>query len=84
MPFSDDIGFEVSRRGFERVDGGINSLLGDFSRQNSRCVEVCERCCGSGVGKVVRRDVNGLYGSYRSVFRVMRSSSLPVSSASVG
>src|SRR4051812_39976513 len=57
---ADEVGLEDRRRRVERVDGGIDALLGDRPRQRGRRVEVGEHRRGRRVGEVVGRDVDRL------------------------
>ena len=66
--FSDDQRIEDSRGGFERVDGRIDTELGDLTAQHGRGIQVGKGRCRSGVGQVIRRDVYGLNGGDGSLF----------------
>lgn len=59
---SDDSGVEHTRLGVEGVDGGVDSELGDSTRQDGRGVEMGEGGSGGGVGQVISGDVDGLDG----------------------
>ena len=62
MLLADDGGIERGARGGQRVDGGVDTELGDGTGKNRRRVEVRERGGRSGVGQVVGGDVDGLNG----------------------
>jgi hypothetical protein len=57
---------ENTRRGVERIDGGIDAQLGNLTRQNGGCVKVGEGCSRCRVGQVVGGHVNGLHGGDRA------------------
>src|SRR3954464_10439760 len=57
---ADDVGLEDRRRRVQRVDRGVDALLGDRARQRRGGVEVREHRGRGRVGEVVGRDVDGL------------------------
>src|SRR4051794_3720432 len=57
---ADDLGLEDRRGGVERVDGGVDPLLGDRPGERRRGVQMCEHRRRRRVRQVVRRDVDGL------------------------
>ena len=57
---AEDLGLEDRRRRVERVDRGVDALLGDRARQRRRGVEVREHRGRGRVGEVVRRHVDRL------------------------
>ena len=59
---ADDVGVHETRRRVERVDGGVDTELGNRARKHRRGVEVGERRRGRGVRKIVGGHVHGLHG----------------------
>ena len=66
---ADDVGLEDRRRRVQRVDGRVDALLGDRSRQRRRRVEVGEHRRGRRVGEVVGGHVDGLHRGDRALAR---------------
>lgn len=62
MSLTDNSGVEHSGLGVKRVDGRVDTQLGDGSRQHSGGVQVREGGGGGRVSQVIGRDVDGLYG----------------------
>lgn len=62
MVLSDDTGVQHTRLGVERVDSGVDTQLGDTTRQHSGGVQVSEGGGGGRVSQIVSRDVDGLDG----------------------
>ncbi len=60
---------ENARTRSQRIDCGINSDLSQGARKNRGCVEVSERRCRRGIGKIVGRHVDGLHRGDRTFFR---------------
>ena len=64
-----DVRFEDTRRGFQRIDGGIDTLFRDLAAQNGGRVEVGEGGRRRGIGEVVRGHVHRLHAGDGSVAR---------------
>jgi hypothetical protein len=62
-------GIENARRRSQRIDGRINTDLGQGTRKNRRGVEVSERRCRSGIGQIVGGHVDRLHGGDRTFLR---------------
>lgn len=62
MSLTDNSGVEHSGLGVKRVDGRVDTQLGDGSRQHSGGVQVREGGGGGRVSQVIGRDVDGLDG----------------------
>lgn len=60
VSLTDDSGVQHSRLGVERVNGGVDTQLGDTSRQHSGGVQVGEGGGRSGIGQIIGRHVDGL------------------------
>jgi len=56
-----DVGFQNAGGGSQRVHGGIDALLDDFTAQDGGSVQMCKGGSGSGVGQVIGGDVDGLH-----------------------
>ena len=69
MIFADDLRRECLRCRSKRIDRRINRELGDFSIEHDCRVQVRKRVRGSGVGKVIRGNVNGLERRDGTFFR---------------
>ena len=66
---ADDVGLEDRRGRVQRVDRGIDALLGDRPGQRRRRVEVREHRRRRRVGEVVGGDVDGLHRGDRALAR---------------
>ena len=62
MLLADDTGVEHARLGVERVDGGVDTELGNTTGQHSRGVQVGEGGGGSRVRQIIGGHVDGLHG----------------------
>jgi hypothetical protein len=83
--FADDAGVEQAAVGVERVDRGVDALLGDLAVEHRRGVEVGKGGRGRRVGEVVGGHVDGLHrGDRARLVEVMRSCRAPISVARVG
>ncbi|GMT20564.1 hypothetical protein PFISCL1PPCAC_11861, partial [Pristionchus fissidentatus] len=58
----DDVGVHDTGGGVERVDGGVDSQLGNTTRQHSGGVKMGEGGGRGGIGKIVSRHVDSLDG----------------------
>jgi hypothetical protein len=67
VSLSDNSGVEHSGLGVKGVDGGVDTQLGDTSRQDGGGVQVGEGGGRSRVSQIIGRDVDGLDGSDRSL-----------------
>src|ERR1700751_293949 len=67
MFLSDGERIQNAREARQRIDGGINAPLDDLPAQVRCSVEVSECRRRSGIGVVVSRDINRLYGRDRPV-----------------
>jgi len=59
---TDDTGVEHTGLGVEGIDGGVDTQLGDTTRQDSGGVQMGEGGGGGGISKIVSRHVDGLDG----------------------
>ena len=59
---ADDTGVEHAALGVEGVDGGVDTELGDTTRQDGGSIEMGEGGGRRGVGQVIGGDVDGLDG----------------------
>ena len=69
MFVADNAGVKHARGGIERIDGRINALFRNGTRQNGRGVQMGEGGCRRRVGQIVGRDVNGLNRGDRALGR---------------
>ena len=60
---TDDTGIQHPGLGIQRVDSGVDTQLGDGTRQHSGGVQVGKGGGGSRISQIVSRDVNRLDGS---------------------
>lgn len=60
---TDDTGVQHTRGRVERVDSGVDTQLGDTTRQDSGGVQMGEGGGGGRISQIVSRDVDGLDGS---------------------
>src|SRR5690606_25989830 len=63
----DDAGVKHTRRGVERINGRVNALFSNRTRQNGRRIQVGKGGCRRRVGQVVGRHVNGLHRGDRTL-----------------
>ena len=66
---TDDLLGQDSGGALQRIDGRVDALLYDLTGQNRRRIEVREGRRRCRVGQVVGRNVDGLYGSNRTLLR---------------
>lgn len=64
---TDDTGVEHTGLGVERVDSGVDTQLGDTTRQHSGGVQVSEGGSGGRISQIVSGHVNGLDGGDRTL-----------------
>lgn len=62
MLLADDTGVEHAGLGVERVDGGVDTELGDSTGQNGGGIEMGEGGGRGGIGKIIGGHVDGLDG----------------------
>jgi hypothetical protein len=59
---TNDTGVKHTRLGVERVDGGVDTQLGDTTRQDSGGVQMGKSGGGRRISQIVSGDVDGLHG----------------------
>jgi len=64
---ADDGGIKHTRSRVKRVDSGVDTKLGNGTRKDGSCIKVREGGSGSGIGKIIGRDVDGLDRSNRTL-----------------
>merc|ERR1719167_419009 len=64
---SNNVGVEDTGRRVKRIDGGVNTQLGDATGQHSRGVQMGEGSGRGGIGQIVSGHINGLHGSDRTL-----------------
>ena len=62
MALAEDSRLKDTRGGGERIDRGVDALLGYLTAENGGSVKVGEGRGRGGVGQIVRRDVDRLNG----------------------
>ena len=65
---ADYIRRQDTRGGVQRIHRRINTHRRNITRQNDLCIQMREGSCRRRVGQVIRRHVNRLYGSDRTLF----------------
>ena len=69
MFIADDFGRERLGRGGEGIDGGIDAEFRNRALEHDGGVQVGEGVCGGGIGQIVRRNIDCLEGSDRTILR---------------
>lgn len=67
VSLTDNSGVKHSGVGVKRVDSGVDTQLGDTSRQDSGGVQMGEGGGRGGIGQIIGRDVDGLDGGNGSL-----------------
>src|ERR1700733_3699490 len=67
MFLADDARIQNAREAGQRINGGINAAFDDLAAEVGRGVQGRESCGWRGIGVIVRRNVNGLYGCDRAI-----------------
>jgi len=67
VTLTNDSGVQHTGLGVERVDGGVDTQLGDTTGQDSGGVQVGEGGGRGGIGQIIGWDVDGLDGSDRTL-----------------
>ena len=68
MLFTHNILFQITAVGLQRIHSRVDTFFRNLSGKNGGCVKVRESGGRGGVRKVIRRNIDRLHGSNRTVF----------------